>query len=62
MNDKQTLSNVDQARRDFVKRAGRMAVAAPAAVLLLNATAKQADAAEVLPYVVIDEPIDQQIR
>jgi len=51
MNDKQTLSNVDQTRRDFVKRAGRMAVAAPAAVLLLNATAKQAGAL-VAPYVV----------
>ena len=57
MNDKQTLSNVDQARRDFVKRAGRMAVAAPAAVLLLNATAKQAGAVDVLPYAVDDQQI-----
>ena len=58
MNDKQKLGGADQARRDFVKRAGRMAVAAPAAVLLLNATAQQAKAVQ-LPYVVVD---DQVIR
>ena len=56
MSDKQKLGTTDQARRDFVKRAGRMAVAAPAAVLLLNATAKQANAAADLPYVVQDGP------
>ncbi len=56
MNDKQKLGGADQARRDFVKRAGRMAVAAPAAVLLLNASTQQAKAID-LPYVLVDDQV-----
>ena len=41
-------NSADESRRAFIRKAGRAAVAAPAAALLINAAAQQAKAAQVV--------------